>query len=442
MKKDPVFSASLKKLAIPIIAQSLLSRAIGTADTLMINAVGQTELSAVSLGDQLSKILNNTFLGFIVGTSVLLAQYLSSEHKEKANNVFSISCLVSGLICASFFLVGTFGARWFMQLLTNDESLVAIGMKYLKIVGFSFLFMTFTQPYLVMLKAMHYPTKSMIISTSALVVNLVLNAVFIFGLMGAPKLGVRGVALATLISRAVEFLLCLGDFIRSRYVRFAGKTEKRIWKDFFRVSLPQTTEGLMWILAASAMTSIIGHINADLVAANTIVLSIFGIARVASIGLADAGAILIGGDLGRQDFETAKAHAQQLTRTAVWAGAFGCALMLLTVWPVTHWVRLTEKARGYLTFMYIMQAFNVIFAAITYEMLCGVFTAGGDTRFGMIIDIIVMWTMVLAGFIAFRLGAAPLLVFFVMKLDEPLKTPIVLWRYKKGVWVRNMTESP
>ena len=441
MNKDPQFTKQLKALAIPIIAQSLLSRAIGTADTLMLNAVGQTELSAVSLGDQLSKILGNTFLGFIVGTSVLLAQYLSSEHKEKANNVFSLATLVSSMICLVFFGVGTLGAGWFMQLLTNDQELIRIGTGYLKIVGWSFLPMAFTQPYLVMLKAKHYPTKSMLISTSALVINLILNAVFIFGLLGAPKLGVRGVAIATVTARCAEFLLCVVDFIRCRYVRFAMPIGRKIRSDYFRVSLPQTTEGLMWILAASAMTSIIGHISSDMVAASSITLSIFGIARVVSIGLADAGAILIGGDLGRSDFDTARAHAKQLTVIAVLAGCFGCALMLATVWPVTHLLKLTDAARRYLTFMYIMQAFNVIFAAITYEMLCGVFTAGGDTRFGMIVDIIVMWLMVAIGYTAFRLGFHPLLVFFLMKLDEPLKTPIVLQRFRKEIWLRNMTEK-
>ena len=439
--QDQAFTSTLRALAIPIIAQSLLSRAIGTADTLMLSAVGQTELSAVSLGDQLSKILNNTFLGFIVGTSVLLAQYLSSENKEKANNVFSISFLVSSTICLCFSLVGTLGAGWFMHLLTDNTKLIAIGAEYLRIAGWSFLCMAFTQPYLVMLKAKHFATKSMIISTTALIINLILNAVFIFGLLGAPKLGVRGVAIATLISRIVELSMCIIDFLHSRYVRFASVASRRIWRDYLHVSIPQTTEGLMWILAASAMTSIIGHINEDLVAANSIVLSIFGIARVASIGLADAGAIIIGGDLGRKDFETAKSHASQLTRIAILAGCFGCVLMLIAAWPVSHLLDLTETARKYLVVMFIIQAFNVIFAAITYEMLCGVFTAGGDTRFGMIIDMIIMWLMVLNGYLAFKLGAAPLLVFFVMKLDEPLKTPIVLARYKKNIWVRNMTEK-
>ena len=438
---DKEFTSGLRRLAIPIIAQSLLSTAIGTADTLMLNAIGQTELSAVSLANNLSRILSNLFLGLIVGTSVLLAQYLSSAHREKINNVFSISCLVAGIACSTFFLLATLAAGFIMQLFTNDQALIRIGMQYLRIVGFSFLFMTFTQPYLVMLKAMRKPTKSMIISTTALVINLIFNAVFIFGLFGAPKLGVRGVAIATVISRAVEFVLCLVDYVRCKYVHFATRAGKKIWNDFFRISIPQTTEGLMWILAFSAMASIMGHINEDIVAASTVSQSIYMIARVASIGLADAGAILLGGDLGRQDFEKARAHASQLTKIAIMAGAAGTVLMLLAAWPVIHMLRLTDRARQYLTFMFIMQAFNVIFAAITYEMLCGVFTAGGDTRFGMIADTIIMWVMVGLGFLTLKLGAAPLVVFFVMKLDEAVKTPVVLWRYKKEKWLRNITEE-
>ena len=203
---DKEFTSGLRRLAIPIIAQSLLSTAIGTADTLMLNVIGQTELSAVSLANNLSRILSNLFLGLIVGTSVLMAQYLSSAHREKINNVFSISCLVAGIACSTFFLLATLAPGFIMQLFTNDTALIRIGMQYLRIVGFSFLFMTFTQPYLVMLKAMRKPTKRMIISTTALVINLIFNAVFIFGLFGAPKLGVRGVAIATVKKDLERFL--------------------------------------------------------------------------------------------------------------------------------------------------------------------------------------------------------------------------------------------
>lgn len=130
----------------------------------------------------------------------------------------------------------------------------------------------------------------------------------------------------------------------------------------------------------------------------------------------------------------------QLPVTALAAGAGGCILMLLTVWPVTNVLNLTDAARQYLVVMYCILAVNVIFAAITYCMLCGVFVAGGDTRFGMFLDGITMWTLIAVGYLAFQMELPPLLIFLILKLDECIKTPIVLLRYRKEKWLKNITK--
>lgn len=154
----------------------------------------------------------------------------------------------------------------------------------------------------------------------------------------------------------------------------------------------------------------LGHLGSDIVAANSVASSIQSIARVTSIGLADAGAILLGNDLGRDDFSKAKNHSRQLTLIALTAGIGGSFLMLLTMWPVTNLLILTDT-KQYLTVMYCILAVNVIFAAITYCMLCGIFAAGGDTRFGMFLDGITMCSLITVGYLAFRMDFSPLLIF-------------------------------
>ena len=437
---DREFSASLKKLAVPIMLQSLLSTAIGTADTLMLSVVGQTELSAVSLANQWSFILNLFFTGLVGGTGIMIAQYMESRNKEQLPHVFGMALWAAAVICVLFCGLAILWPQGIMGILTNDGQLIGHGCDYLRIVGFSYLFMAFTQPYLVLLKTLKHPGKSTAISTTALVINLVFNAVFIFGLLGAPRLGVVGVALATLISRIAEFIICAVDLGRCRYIRIDLKLRHGLWKTFANISLPLTVQGLVWGGGMSAMTALMGHMGSDVVAANSVASSIQSIARVASIGLADAGAILLGNDLGRDAFSEAKAHARQLTVTALAAGAGGCILMLLTVWPVTNVLNLTDAARQYLVVMYCILAVNVIFAAITYCMLCGVFVAGGDTRFGMFLDGITMWTLIAVGYLAFQMELPPLLIFLILKLDECIKTPIVLLRYRKEKWLKNITK--
>ena len=438
---DKEFSASLKNLAVPIMLQSLLSTAIGTADTLMLSAVGQTELSAVSLANQWSFILNLFFTGLVGGTGIMLAQYMESKKKEQLPHVFGMALWAAAAVCILFGGLAFLFPEGIMGILTDDDLLIRTGCRYLQIVGFSYLFMAFTQPYLVLLKTLKHPGKSTAISTAALVINLIFNAVFIFGLLGAPKMGVAGVALATLLSRAAEFLFCAIDLSRCRYIRIDLRPGHGLWKTFAHISLPLTVQGLVWGGGMSAMTALMGHMSSDVVAANSVASSIQSIARVASIGLAVAGAILLGNDLGKNAFPEAQAHSRQLTVTALIAGICGCILMLLSVWPVTRLLSLTDTARYYLTVMYCILAVNVIFAAITYCMLCGVFVAGGDTRFGMFLDGITMWSLIAAGYLAFRLDFPPLLIFLILKLDECIKTPIVLLRYRRGKWVKNITEQ-
>lgn len=438
---DRKFSASLKKLAIPIILQSLLSTAIGTADTLMLSVVGQLELSAVSLANQWSFILNLFFTGLVGGMSIMIAQYMESRKKDQLPHVYSMALWTAIVICILFCGLAILCPQGIMGVLTNDGQLIDLGCRYLRIVGFSYLFMAFTQPYLALLKTLKHPGKSTIISTTALVLNLILNAVFIFGLLNAPKLGVVGVAIATLLSRITEFIICVVDLRRCRYIRLDWKLRHGLWKTFSGISLPMTVQGLVWGGGMSAMTALMGHLGSDIVAANSVASSIQSIARVASIGLADAGAILLGNDLGRDAFSVAKNHSRQLTVIALTAGVGGSVLMLLTMWPVTNLLVLTDTARQYLTVMYCILAVNVIFAAITYCMLCGVFVAGGDTRFGMFLDGVTMWSLIAIGYLAFRMKAPPLLIFLILKLDEGIKTPIILLRYRKGKWLRNITDS-
>ena len=157
---DKEFSAGLKKLAVPIMLQSLLSTAIGTADTLMLSAVGQTELSAVSLANQWSFILNLFFTGLVGGTGIMVAQYMESQKKDQLPHVFSMALWAAAAVCILFGGLAFLFPEGIMGFLTDDSLLIRTGCRYLRIVGFSYLFMAFTQPYLVLLKTLKHPGKA------------------------------------------------------------------------------------------------------------------------------------------------------------------------------------------------------------------------------------------------------------------------------------------
>lgn len=440
MKKG--FYHELRILALPIILQNLLSAAIGSADTLMLNFIGQTELAAVSLANQLLFVLTLFFTGLTASTGIMMAQYLGKNDTEKASQIFGIACKFAYGVCVLFCFAAIMIPDKVMFILTNEMVLIQEGSKYLRIVGISYLFMGFSQIYLATLKAMKMARKSMCITVFTLLVNLVLNAVVIFGLFGLPKLGIIGVAIATCIARMLEFVVCIVDWKVHEYVSFSRAADKLLQKDFVKIVFPMTMQGFVWGGAMAIMSAIMGHMGEDAVAANSVASVIQNIATVASAGIAEAGAILLGNDLGNSQFDVAKKHAGKIVRVAVLCGVIGCIIMLLAEYPVTQILTLTYEAKGYLSIMYKILSVNVIFVAITYTMLCGVFPAGGDTRYGLYIDGIVMWTLVILGSLAAYIWKCnPLIVFIILNVDELVKTPFVTWKYYKWDWIKNVTRK-
>lgn len=442
MEEKKIFYTDLKKLAMPIILQNLLSTAIGSIDTLMLNLIGQTELSAVSLANQLFFVLSLFFTGLTGSTSIMIAQYMSKQDKKKISNIFQIACTLSFFVCLCFSLLAVVFPNAVMHLLTDDSALIQAGSTYLRIVGISYLMMGFSQNYLASLKAMQQVRKSVSISLFTLILNFCLNAIFILGLFGVPKMGVRGVAIATCIARIAELLICVVDMHFQRLVSFTKDIDEILQKDFVKIAIPMTLQGFVWGGAMAVMSAIMGHLASDAVAANSVASVIQNIATVASFGLAEAGSILLGKDLGKQNFTEAKQHAGALIQVAVACGVIGCILMLVAEKPLIGILSLTPAAQSYFGVMYKILSVNAIFAAITYTMLCGVFPAGGDTRYGLYIDGIVMWSLVLLGSIAaFIWHSHPIIVFILLNIDELLKTPFVIKKYYKFDWVKNITRK-
>ena len=365
MEEKKIFYTDLKKLAMPIILQNLLSTAIGSIDTLMLNLIGQTELSAVSLANQLFFVLSLFFTGLTGSTSIMIAQYMSKQDKKKISNIFQIACTLSFFVCLCFSLLAVVFPNAVMHLLTDDSALIQAGSTYLRIVGISYLMMGFSQNYLASLKAMQQVRKSVSISLFTLILNFCLNAIFILGLFGVPKMGVRGVAIATCIARIAELLICVVDMHFQRLVSFTKDIDEILQKDFVKIAIPMTLQGFVWGGAMAVMSAIMGHLASDAVAANSVASVIQNIATVASFGLAEAGSILLGKDLGKQNFTEAKQHAGALIQVAVACGVIGCILMLVAEKPLIGILSLTPAAQSYFGVMYKILSVNAIFAAIT-----------------------------------------------------------------------------
>lgn len=442
-----VFYRSLFRLVLPIAVQNLVSTAVNSADVVMVGYVGQNALSSVSLANQVQFILSLVYSGIASGATMLSAQYWGKQDTKAIEKIMGIALRFSIGVSFLFAVLACFFPGYVMLIFTNDQELIAGGITYLRILGVSYLMMSISQVYLCIMRSIERVIFSMITFGTPLILNIGLNAVLIFGLFGAPKMGIAGAATATVIARGVELTICMVDAVRFRTVRlrFSAIFEKNkvLFRDFLKYSLPAFGNEVSWGVAFSMYSVIMGHLGSDMVAANSVVVVARNLGSVLCFGIANGGAIYLGKQIGDGRMEATKKDASRLCRVTFVSGLVGGALILLVKPLMMQMVDLTPTAAGYLTTMLFINVYYIMGQAMNTTVICGIFRSGGDSRFGFICDVIDMWCFsVPLGFIsAFVLKLPPMWVYFIICLDEFVKMPFIYKHYKSYRWLKNITRD-
>lgn len=447
MQTKELYKWSLK-LAVPIMIQNLISTLVGTADTVMLGFVGQTEMSASSLANQYIFVLFCAFYGMATATSVMCAQYWGKGDHKSLERIIGLAARVGIGFALVFTLVSVLIPGQIMGLFTNNPDTIRIGKQYLRILSVSLVFMAIAQVYLSALRSIGKVAFPSVVSIVSLCVNVLLNATFIFGLFGLPKLGVIGVALGTVMARVTEVVMCLlyscrsGIKLRMKYL-FAKAGP--LTKDFFKISMPAIGNDLVWSLATSVFAAILGHMGDDIVAANAVAIMVVNIGAIAMRGFANATTIVIGQTLGANQIEAAKSYAKKLVLLTAYVGAAGC-LIIVGLRPfILHFYagKLTKQAIAYLGSMMFMTTYRMVGEGVNTCLICGCFRGGGDTRYGLIMDTIMMWgvSIPLMAIAAYVWKLPPIWVYFVMTLDEMIKMPFIFIHFGKYKWLKNITRE-
>lgn len=445
-KKDD-FYRQMFKLAIPIIIQNLLSAAVNSSDVIMLNYVGQSAISAVSLAANYSNILFMVYYGLGTGASLLCAQYFGKKNMQAIHAVEGIALRFSLAISALVALAAFTIPQRMLLLFTSDQELIAIGSSYIRIMGITYLCWGVTEIYLAILRSIGRVTISMALNMLAFGLNILLNAVFIFGLFGAPKLGVTGVAIATASSRLIQLIACVIVSLLSKDVKlnpiYMFIRSKTLLNDFIHLSLPALGNDLSWSVAFSMYSIILGHLGTEAVAANSLVTVVRNVGSVFCFAIASAGTILLGRVMGQGELEKSKSYASGMLKMTVVAGAVGGVIVLAVTPFVLRFASLNDTAMHYLKYMLLINSYYIMGSAVNTALIAGVFRAGGDTKFGLICDTIDMWVYAvpLGFFAAFVVKLPVLWVYFLLCTDEFVKWPWVIHHYRKGEWAKNITRE-
>ncbi len=438
----------IMRLTGPIILQNLLSAAVNSADVVMLNFVGQAHISAVSLATQYASVLFMVLYGLGTGVTMLTAQYYGKGDYGAVNAVEGIALRFSVGITVLFAAAALLIPEQMMRAFTPDEELIRIGAEYLRNVSVAYLCWGLIEMYLATLRSVGRVGISTALNTVAFTLNILLNAVFIFGLLGAPKLGAAGVALATSVSRLVELLLALIVSRRSKRVKLKLSymliRSRALFRDFLRMAMPATLNDISWGLAFSMYSVIIGQfLGTDMVAANSFTSLVRNFGTVLCFSVASGGGILLGQLMGDGRMQEADNSAKALMKLTVLAGVIGSLIVLGAMPLVLRFARLTDLGRTYLKGMLLINTYYVMGQAVNTTLIAGVFRAGGDSHFGFICDTIDMWCYAVPlGFLAAAvLKLPPMWVYFLLCTDEFVKWPWVIAHYRGRKWLRNITRE-
>lgn len=442
------FYRSVFALVLPMAIQNLINVGVTATDVFMLGRVGEKVLSGSSLAGQIQFIMMLIFFGITAGATVLTAQYWGKRDTVTIEKILGIGLSGGILIAAVFTALAFMLPERLVGIFTSDAEVIFEGAKYLRIVGLSYVFMAVTQVYLNIMRSIERVVVATVVYFVSLLVNIVINGILIFGLFGAPRLEIVGAAIGTLCARIVETAMVL------LYARYKNKIVKirlkhlihmdpLLLSDYIRYAMPVVINEMLWGLGTSANTAIIGHLGSEAVAANSVAQVARQLAQVVVFGMSNATAIWLGKTLGEKKPEHAKAYARKFVILSLILGIMGGAFILIFGPLVSSVLTLSEVSRRYLGFMFFVMSYFVVGQAFSTTMVCGIFRSGGDTKFGLVMDVSTMWgcSILLGAAAAFYFHASVPVVYVILMSDEIIKMPICLWRYRKYKWLQDVTRE-
>lgn len=447
--KDKEFYKTLLVIAVPIALQNLVTVMVSMMDTLMIGQLGEVQLSATSIANQLWFMLMICCFGIAGGANVLLAQYWGKGDLPVMRRIQAITFKVTFAVSLLFVLISQLFPRQFMGIFTPDPETIALGASYLRIVGWSYPLYALANAAIMMLRSVGTVNISVVVYLVSLIVNTSVNYVLIFGHFGAPRMEIRGAAVGTALSRCFEFGITIIFLLsKEKKIRFSLKdllpNNRDLYRKYIAQSVPVIGNEAMWGIGASMVAVVIGRMGTNFVAANSIYTVLNQLVTVLIFGVGNAALTIVGNTIGTGNYELAKQRAFTLYILGAGIGILAGGLTLgLGPVLIRFYQNLTPETVEILEKIILVGAVIVFFQALAVVGMVGVLRAGGDSRFVFICEASFLWGVAVPlGFLTgLVLGWPAPAVFFILKSDEVLKTMVSTVRILRFRWLRDITIS-
>lgn len=446
--RDKQFYKLLLSIALPIAMQNLITFAVSMVDTLMLGTLGEVELSAASISNNLFFVFMILNFGLAGGSNILISQYWGKNDVKAIHKVLAIMYKVCVALSIIFTAIALFAPRLFISIFTPDMAVVDAGEKYLRIVGLGYFFYAITNCSIMMLRSVKTVKISMVVYSISLLVNAFFNWILIFGNLGAPCLGIEGAAIATVLARFVEFaiVMCFMAFfekkIKFRLSYFKIKDDL-MKKDYIKTCTPVVFNEFLWAMGSSMVAVIVGRLGTEVVAANSISNVVNQFVTVFIFGLSSAAAVMIGNSIGEGNYKKTKEYAATIAICVACLAVFA-GLLTFTLRPfIVQFYNVSDLTKSIAMDIMAVNSVIVFFQAMANTTNIGILRGGGDVKFVLVNDVIFMWLVAIPlGFIAAFVWSWPVIaVFCVIRVDEILKVICSTRRIISWKWITNVTRD-
>ncbi len=455
LRREPGFYKRLWKLSLPIILQNLITFSLGLIDTFMVSQLGNTEMAAVTTANVPVFLLISIVFGVQSGLGILVSQYWGKGDLKSINRAIGVASFIGTgitLILAILFFLFPIPV---MDLLSNEHELSILGAPYLRIIGFSYVFNMLSSIYASAQRSVENVTFGMKLFGFSTILNTGLNYILIFGHFGFPALGVTGAALATLLARMSEFLICMVCAVRSKTVPLnLGAFLRPGWdmaRRFIKYASPVIINETIWGLGNSMLTVILGytHNSVEMLAANAVMGNLNRLFLVVCFGLGAATAVMVGKAIGEgQSHE----KVMSLSQALLWFGVFvggGIALVALILVPtlfiptIFPMFKLFGESAAIATALAVTGFASIPIHAYAISAVTGVLRSGGDVTWSTVLDVGPQWLVCipLTALVALVFQAGPWPIAIAMQVEGMIKVPLCIWRIGGGKWIHDVTRG-
>lgn len=445
---------SLFVLAIPIVIQNTITNSVTMIDTIMIARLGTDTVVAVSIAGKLQFIFTLIIFGFYAGSGVFISQYNGSGQYDEIRKSMTFTLLLGLGMGVLFTFIALFLPKFYMNIFTKESNIIEIGISYLRYFSIGFVPLAISFAFVIGMRSTKDAKIPMITSSIAMFVNVGMNYCLIFGNFGFPELKAEGAAIATSLSRLVELTLVIyfiyfqGREKLQASVKYLKKIKWSFVREYFKVSYPIIISDGLWGIGVMGYFFAYSKLSNDMFAATQMAQTINDLTLPACFGIASATGTLLGNKLGENKIEEAILYSRKIMKAAVATGIWISALLFAAIQFFPSIFKTTPEVTHYMIIVLVVRAITNIFMPLDWTSVLGILRSGGDTMYGMFVDLTPMFLVTMPmtiGLVTYWnakgvvLGDIHLIMIIsTMLLEELLKLSLGLPRVFTNKWAKNI----